>query len=238
MEEIQRSFNERQRRHSSQKTVSFADLVILGGNTAIEEAARRAGYSNVRIPFVPGRTDALQSKTDVTSFNALKPTVDGFRNYEESSARQPETSLVDRAHLLTLATPEMVALLGGLRVLNANSDNSLVGVLTERPGLLTNDFFINLLDDGTVWSPVGADGRLFTGSRAVGAPWTASRVDLVLGSNSQLRAISEAYASADSASHFLRDFVNAWTKVTMLDRFDLLRGPHGQDALTFPSSKL
>eukprot|EP00579_Thalassiosira_antarctica_P006488 CAMPEP_0201892124 /NCGR_PEP_ID=MMETSP0902-20130614/35804_1 /ASSEMBLY_ACC=CAM_ASM_000551 /TAXON_ID=420261 /ORGANISM="Thalassiosira antarctica, Strain CCMP982" /LENGTH=763 /DNA_ID=CAMNT_0048423505 /DNA_START=85 /DNA_END=2373 /DNA_ORIENTATION=- len=206
MEEIQNnSFNKMQ----NQSSCSFADLIILGGNTAIEEAARRAGHTNVRVPFVPGRTDALQSETDVTSFNVLQPSMDGFRNYEGSNDVRPESSLVDRAHLLTLTTPEMVALVGGLRVLNANTDKSLVGVLTDRPGVLTTDFFTNLLDDSTVWSPVG-DGKLFKGSRSAGQPWKASRVDLVMGSNSQLRAISEAYASADSSQYFVKDFINAW----------------------------
>jgi len=230
MEDIQQRFSSMQQTQTNgNKKVSFADLVILGGNTAIEEAARRAGHTNVRVPFVPGRTDALQSETDVTSFQAMQPTMDGFRNYEGSNINddeRPELSLVDRAHLLTLTTPEMVALIGGLRVLNANTDNSLgVGVLTDRPGVLTNDFFTNLLDDTTIWSPMGGGGQeVFQGSRSAGlTPWKASRVDLILGRNSQLRAISESYACADSSQYFVRDFIGAWTKVTMLDRFDLLQ---------------
>lgn len=224
MESIQKSFNAMQERKSG-KRISFADLVVLGGNTAIEEAARRAGHSNVRVPFVPGRTDASQSETDVESFNVLQPSMDGFRNYNGTKDATPESSLVDRAHLLTLTIPEMVVLVGGLRVLNANTDTTQhVGVLTERPGVLTNDFFTNLLDETTVWSPVH-DGKLFQGSRQTSEkkPWMASRVDLVLGSNAQLRAVSESYACADSGQYFVKDFINAWTKVTMLDRFDLLR---------------
>lgn len=217
LEAIQQSFNQSQRQNNNNKQVSFADLIILGGNTAIEEAARRAGHANVHVPFAAGRTDALQSGTDVDSFNVLQPSMDGFRNYEGSNSTSPDSSLVDRAHLLTLTTPEMVVLVGGLRVLNVNTDNPLVGVLTDRPGVLTNDFFTNLLDDDTTWSPVG-DGKLFQGSRSVGKPWTASRVDLVMGSNSQLRAVSEAYACADSSQYFVKDFINAWAKVTMLDR--------------------
>ena len=191
----------------------------MGGNTAVEEAARRAGHSDVNVPFVPGRGDALQSDTDVTSFNALQPTDDGFRNFFEEgndTRTTPEESLIDRSHLLTLTVPEMVVLVGGLRVLNAKG----VGVLTDRPGVLTNDFFTNLLDENTVWSPAGS---LFQGRSAGGQPWTASRVDLILGSNSQLRAVSESYASTDSSPYFINDFINAWTKVMNLDRFDLLR---------------
>lgn len=221
MEEIQLSFNGMQKQSGSNRQISFADLIVLGGNAAIEEAARRAGHTNVHVPFVAGRTDALQSQTDVDSFNALQPTMDGFRNYEGSSSVKPESALLDRAHLLTLTTPEMVVLLGGLRVLGANSDSSLTEVLTDRAGSLTNDFFTNLLDENTAWKPLG-DGKLYQGSRLAGKPWLASRVDVIIGSNSQLRAIGEAYASADSAHFFVEDFVNAWSKVVMLDRFDLL----------------
>jgi len=224
MEGIQHSFNEMKKRNGSDKRVSFADLVVLGGNAAVEEASRRAGYGDVRVPFVPGRTDALQSETDVASFDYLRPSIDGFRNYEGITDRaQPESSLVDRAHLLTLTIPEMVVLVGGLRALNANAGSLGVGVLTDRPGVLTNDFFTNLLDENTDWSPVGDDGRLFRGSRSNGnKPWMASRVDLALGSNSQLRAVCEAYACSDSRRSFLRDFVGAWSKVMTLDRYDLL----------------
>jgi len=223
MEELQSSFNQTQQQKGSTRQVSFADLIVLGGNTAIEEAARRAGHSDVNVPFASGRGDALQSDTDVTSFNALQPTYDGFRNFEgESDMRAtPEESLIDRSHLLSLMVPEMVVLVGGLRVLNATNSSQGVGVLTDRPEVLTNDFFTNLLDENTVWSPAG---NLFQGTRSAGGqPWTASRVDLVMASNAQLRAVSESYASADSSPYFINDFVNAWTKVMCLDRFDLLR---------------
>ena len=231
LEDIQACFNDHHKQSNSNTQVSFADLVILAGNVAIEEAARRAGHSNVRVPFVAGRTDALQSETDINSFQVLQPVTDGFRNYDGKDAR-PEVMLVDRAHLLSLKTPEMVVLLGGLRVLNANADaSSLVGVLTDRPEALTNDFFTNLLDEYTTWSPVGDDGKVFCGVRPTGKPWKASRVDLVMGSNAQLRAISEAYASVDSSNHFVNDFVRAWTKVMMLDRFDLLHIPN-DDGIT------
>ena len=219
VEKLKERFNDNQMKKNSKTRVSFADLIILAGNTAIEEAARKAGHGNVRVPFVAGRTDALQSDTDIVSFGALQPSMDGFRNYE-GKVERPEVSLIDRAHLLTLTTPEMVVLVGGLRVLNANTDQSLVGVLTDHPGTLDNAYFINLLDENTTWSPMG-DGNTFRGNRPTGKPWTASRVDLVFGSNSQLRAVCEAYACADSSRYFLQDFMSSWTKVTMLDRFDL-----------------
>jgi catalase-peroxidase len=230
LEEIQKRFNDHQQQSNIKTQVSFADLVILAGNTAIEEAACRAGYSNVRVPFVAGRTDALQCETDIDSFQVLQPIMDGFRNYEGNDAR-PEISLVDRAHLLSLKTPEMVVLLGGLRVLNANSETSLVGVLTDQPETLSNDFFTNLLDENTIWSSAG-DGKLFRGDRLMGRPWMASRVDLVMGSNSQLRAICEAYACCDSNLQFVNDFVSAWVKVTMLDRFDLVRTANDDNSTT------
>ncbi|KAL7539067.1 hypothetical protein ACHAXR_013272 [Thalassiosira sp. AJA248-18] len=238
IENIQQDFNEMQKRNSSLKQVSFADLIILGGNAAIEEAARLGGHTNVRLPFVPGRTDCKQSETDIESFNALQPSMDGFRNYEGSNDATPESSMLDSAHLLTLTTPEMVALVGGFRVLmNASADNLSVGALTNRSGVLTNDFFTNLLDVKTVWTPV-SDGKLFKGSRPMGKPWMASRVDLVLGSNSQLRAISESYACADSSQYFVKDFVRAWVKVTMLDRFDLVQAKNLEDTATGHISKL
>ena len=216
LEGIQADFNSKNSRQ-----VSFADLVVLAGGVAVEHAAKKAG-SEVTVPFVPGRTDASQDATDVESFNkALKPSVDGFRNYNESSDR-PEHDLFDRAHLLSLSAPETVALVGGLRVLNANSDNMQVGVLTETPGVLDASFFENILDLSTDWAATG-DGKLYLGTRADGGrPWVASRVDLAMASNSQLRAISEVYASDDGKDAFVQDFVDAFAKVMNLDRFDLL----------------
>ncbi|KAL7467027.1 hypothetical protein ACHAXS_007298 [Conticribra weissflogii] len=227
MERIQETFNRKEAEHNSMKRVSFADLVVLGGCVAIQEAARRGGH-DIQVPFVPGRTDASQSETDVASFNeALKPMMDGFRNFEGGNGfeKRPEDALVDRAHLLTLSAPEMVVLVGGLRVLNANTENAGIGVLTDRPEVLTNDFFVHLLDDKIKWSQT-ENGNNFQGihSGVTSRVWTASRVDLILGSNSQLRAISEAYACHDSIHHFLKDFVSAWNKVMMLDRFELIKG--------------
>lgn len=229
LEAVQQEFN--QRKMESNVQVSFADLIVIAGNAAIEEAARRAGKM-ITIPFVPGRTDATQAQTDVDSFSFLEPVIDGFRNYNGSNDVRPEKALIDRAHLLSLTTPEMVALMGGLRVLNANTDSSQIGVLTEQPGVLTNDFFTNILDDNVTWSPSSADGKFFRGTRSTGRDWSASRVDLIIGSNSQLRAIAESYACADSAEYFLRDFINAWVKVMMLDRFDLLRGDDVDESTT------
>ena len=230
LEKGQQDVNQRMKDNNINVQVSFADMVVIAGNAAIEEAARRAGKV-ITIPFVPGRTDATQAQTDVDSFKFLEPVIDGFRNYNGSDDLRPEKALIDRAHLLSLTTPEMVVLMGGLRVLNANTDSSQIGVLTEQPGVLTNDFFANILDDNVKWSP-SVDGKLFRGTRSTGRDWTASRVDLVIGSNSQLRAIAESYASADSAEYFLRDFINAWVKVMMLDRFDLLRGEDVDESST------
>jgi len=226
MEGIQESFNVKEVENNSMKRVSFADLIVLGGCVAIQEAARRGGH-DIQVPFVPGRTDASQSETDVSSFNeALKPIMDGFRNFEGGnySEKRPEVALVDRAYLLTLSAPEMVVLIGGLRVLNANTCNSGIGVLTERPEVLTNDFFVNMLDDNIKWSQI-ENGNTFQGihSGAATEVWKVSRLDLIFGSNSQLRAISEAYACEDSCQHFLKDFVSAWNKVMMLDRFELIK---------------
>ncbi len=203
------------------KRVSLADLIVLGGCAAIEEAARLAGHS-LTVPFTPGRTDASQEQTDVASFSVLEPEADGFRNYVKKDYTVPaEEMLVDKAQLLTLTAPEMTVLIGGLRVLGANAAGSPHGVLTRQPGRLTNDFFVNLLDMGTVWKPASRttyEGR----DRATGdLRWTATRVDLVFGSNSQLRSLAEVYACSDSSSKFLRDFVAAWNKVMSLDRFDL-----------------
>jgi len=217
---VQQAFN---RAQSGGKQVSLADLIVLGGCAAIEKAAQDAGYA-VTVPFAPGRTDASQEQTDVLSFAVLEPVADGFRNYLKGHyAVSAEHLLVDRAQLLTLTAPEMTVLIGGMRVLGANYGGSVNGVLTDRAGVLSNDFFANLLDMGTAWKPnEGADGVFQGSDRATGKPrWTATRVDLVFGSNSQLRAIAEVYASADAGGKFVSDFVAAWNKVMSLDRFDL-----------------
>ena len=203
--------------------VSLADLIVLGGCAAVEQAAKNAGY-DVEVPFAPGRTDASQEQTDVDSFAPLEPVADGFRNYAgKISPRLAEHALVDRASLLTLTAPEMTVLVGGLRVLNTNYDRSGLGVFTDRPGTLTNDFFVNLLDMGTAWQATSESEDTFEGrDRGTGEPrWTGSRFDLVFGSNSQLRAIAEVYASDDAKQKFVRDFVAAWDKVMNLDRFEL-----------------
>ena len=215
LEGVQRSFG---------KKVSLADLIVLAGTAAVEKAARDAGH-NVAVPFTPGRGDATQEHTDVESYGHLEPAADGFRNYGRSTPRaRAEELLIDKAQLLQLTPPELTALVGGLRALNANWDGSSHGVLTSRPGQLTNDFFVNLLDMGTTWTAVEGSGRdLFQGSdRKTGSKkWTATRVDLVFGSQAELRAVSEVYGSADGGEKFARDFVAAWTKVMNLDRFDL-----------------
>ena len=221
LEGIQQEFNASQA--GGNKQVSLADLIVLGGCAAVEQAAKNAGY-DVEVPFAPGRTDASQEQTDVESFAVLEPTADGFRNYLGKGHERPaEQLLVDRAQLLTLTAPEMTVLVGGLRVLDANHDRSELGVLTTRPGALTNDFFVNLLDLGTTWQPTSEAEETFEGrDRGTGElRWTGSRVDLVFGSNSQLRALAEVYASDDSQQKFVRDFVAAWDKVMNLDRFDL-----------------
>ena len=220
LEAIRKEFNEAQ---IGGKQVSLADLIVLAGCAGIEKAARAAGH-DVTVPFTPGRTDASQEQTDVDSFQPLEPTADGFRNYLQGDhGISPEELLLDRAQLLTLGAPEMAVLLGGLRVLNANHGGSQGGVFTNRPGTLTNDFFVNLLDLGTKWEAVTPDEMEFVGrDRRTGEQkWTATRVDLIFGSNSQLRAIAEIYGSADAERKFVRDFVRAWDKVMMLDRFDL-----------------
>jgi catalase-peroxidase len=219
LEGIQGAFNAA---HAG-KEVSFADLVVLGGCAAVERAASEAGFA-VAVPFAPGRGDAAQEQTDVESFAALEPTADGFRNYQGKGNTLPaEYLLLDRANLLTVSAPEMTALIGGLRVLGANYQQSPLGVLTATPGSLTNDFFVNLLDMGTTWKPTSADANVFEGRDAATGEvrWTGSRVDLVFGSNSELRAIAEVYASDDAKEKFVRDFVAAWDKVMNLDRFDL-----------------
>ncbi|MHB1067912.1 MAG: catalase/peroxidase HPI [Candidatus Nanopelagicales bacterium] len=221
LEGIQAAFNDAQA--GTGKAVSLADLIVLGGCAAVQQAARNAGHE-VQVPFTPGRTDASQEQTDVESFAVLEPTADGFRNYLAAGSAVPaEHLLVDRANLLTLTAPEMTVLVGGMRVLGANSPKSDVGVLTKRADALTNDFFVNLLDMGTTWEPTSADEATFQGrDRATGeAKWTGSRVDLVFGSNSQLRALAEVYASDDAQGTFIADFVAAWDKVMNLGRYDL-----------------
>ncbi|HTV46263.1 MAG TPA: catalase/peroxidase HPI, partial [Stellaceae bacterium] len=220
LEAIQRDFNASR---SGGKKVSLADLIVLGGGAAIEKAAKAAGH-DVTVPFAPGRMDASQDETDVVSFAPLEPTADGFRNYLRGEQRlSPEGLLVDRAQLLTLTAPEMTVLLGGLRVLGANAGRSPYGVFTRRPETLTNDFFVNLLDMSTEWQPsAGAEGVYEGRDRKTNeVRWTGTRVDLIFGSHSQLRALAEVYASADSKEKFVKDFVAAWTKVMNLDRFEI-----------------
>ena len=217
LEKIQKDFNK------GSKNVSLADLIVLGASAAIEEAAKKAGHK-IHVPFTPGRTDATQKQTDVHSFAVLEPTSDGFRNYyNDAHKTAAEYLLVDRAALLTLTAPEMTVLVGGLRVLGANADGSKLGVLTDKPGTLTNDFFVNLLDMGISWAPKGADAQTFDAHdiKSGKVKWSASRADLVFGSNSQLRALAEVYASSDAKKKFVKDFVDAWVKVMELDRFDL-----------------
>jgi catalase-peroxidase len=205
--------------------VSIADLIVLGGSVGIEQAAKAAGHA-IAVPFTPGRTDASQDQTDVEGFAVLEPKADGFRNYLQVRYNVPtEELLVDRAQLLGLTGPEMTVLVGGLRVLGANHGGSPHGVLTDRPGQLTNDFFVNLLDMGTAWKQLDDEGNeVFAGTcrKTDARKWTATRTDLVFGSNAQLRALSEVYASADAGEKFVADFVRAWTKVMNADRYDLI----------------
>ena len=220
LEGVQKAFNDAQ---SGNKKVSLADLIVLGGNAAIEKAARDAGH-DVTVPFYPGRTDATEEQTDADSFDPMKPEADGFRNYRRTKFTvSDEEMLLDRAHLLTLTAPEMTVLVGGMRVLDANHGGSKHGVFTDKPGTLTNDFFVNLVDMGIEWKPTGAAGDVFEGhDRDSGeVKWTGTRVDLIFGANSQLRALSEVYAQANAKEKFVSDFVKAWTKVMNADRFDL-----------------
>jgi catalase-peroxidase len=220
LEQIQQDFN----KSGGKKKVSLADLIVLGGCAAVEEAAKKAGH-DVTAPFAPGRTDASQAQTDVNTFEVLEPVGDGFRNYlRKGDPLSPETRLLDRANLLKLTAPQMTVLVGGLRALGATHGQSKHGVFTDRPGTLTNDFFVNLLDAGTAWRPSAADKNVYEGSdRATGkAKWTATAADLVFGAHSQLRALAEVYASDDAKEKFVRDFVAAWNKVMNLDRYDLL----------------
>ena len=221
LERIQQDFN---RSQSDGRKVSLADLIVLGGCAAVEEAARNAGH-DLAVPFAPGRTDASQEQTDVESFAALEPTADGFRNYfRDGEPLSPETKLLDRAYMLTLTAPEVTVLIGGMRALNANHGQTRHGVFTDRPETLTNDFFVNLLDMGTEWQPSGSDGLYDGRDRATGElRWTGTAVDLVFGSHSQLRALAEVYAGDDAQEKFVRDFTAAWDKVMNLDRFDLAR---------------
>ena len=220
LEGIQAQFNASQ---SAGKKVSLADLIVLGGNAGIEQAAKNAG-NPVTVPFTPGRMDASQQQTDVESFALMEPAADGFRNYVRSEVAVPaEALLIDKAQLLTLTAPEMTVLVGGMRVLNTNVGQSTHGVFTKQPETLTNDFFINLLDMGTAWKATSEANDLYQGSdRKTGqSKWTGTRVDLVFGSNAQLRALAEVYASADARQKFVADFVAAWVKVMNLGRFDL-----------------
>jgi catalase-peroxidase len=220
LEGIQKDFNHAQ---SGGKKVSLADVIVLGGGAAVEQAAKKAGF-DVQVPFTPGRTDASQDQTDPVSFAVLEPTADGFRNYFGNGVRRsPAEMLVDRASNLTLTVPEMTVLVGGMRALNANEGQTQYGIFTDRPGTLTNDFFVNLLDMSYTWNKSAASEGIYEGhDRKTGAlKWTATPIDLVFGSNSELRAVAEVYASSDGQEKFVRDFVKAWTKVMTLDRFDL-----------------
>ena len=218
LEGIQKAFNSSA---VGGKKVSMADLIVLAGNAGVEAAAKAAGHAVV-VPFAPGRADATQEQTDVESFAVLEPVADGFRNYRKNGYNvTPEQMLLDKAQLLTLSAPQMTVLVGGLRVLGANVAGSQAGVFTKRPGQLTNDFFVNLVDMATAWKPTGDNAYQGTDRKTGAAKWTATRADLVFGSNSQLRAIAEAYAQEDNKAKFVKDFVAAWTKVMNLDRFDL-----------------
>ena len=220
LEAVQKEFNNAQ---TDDKLVSLADLIVLGGSVGIEQAAKNAGH-DVTVPFTPGRTDALQEQTDIESFAALEPLADGFRNFMKGNhPTSAEEFLVDKAQLLTLSAPEMTVLIGGMRVLHTNFDNSNHGVFTNKPETLSNDFFVNLLDFGTTWKSTTDDGLVFEGrDRKTGnLKWTGTRTDLIFGSNSELRALAEVYAYEDAQEQFVQDFVKAWSKVMNLDRFDL-----------------
>jgi catalase-peroxidase len=220
LETVQRDFNQAQ---SGGKQVSLADVIVLAGSAAVEQAAKDAGV-DVTVPFAPGRTDASQEQTDVESFAVLEPVADGFRNWQRPDDKVPaETRLLDRANLLTLTAAEMTVLVGGLRTLDANCERSALGVLTDRPGKLTNDFFVNLLAAGTEWKASASSPQVYEGrdTQSGAVKWTASSADLAFGSNSVLRSLAEVYAADDANELFVRDFVDAWVKVMNLDRFDL-----------------
>jgi catalase-peroxidase len=222
LEGIQKNFNDSA---SGGKKVSLADLIVLAGCAAVEKAANDAG-TNISVPFTPGRMDASQEQTDVVSFNYIEPRADGFRNYRNTkSDASTEALLIDKAQLLTLSAPELTVLIGGMRVLNTNFDGSAHGVFTTKPGQLTNDFFVNLLNMNTAWKPATEDKEMYQGyDRTTEKPtYTATRADLVFGSNAELRAIAEVYASADGQEKFVKDFIAAWNKVMELDRFDLAK---------------
>jgi catalase-peroxidase len=226
LETIQNDFN---RSQSGGKQVSLADLIVLGGAAGIEQAAKNAGHE-VQVPFTPGRTDASQAQTDVQSFAVLEPSADAFRNYfSADNYRSPPEMLVDKANLLTLTVPETTVLIGGMRSLNANTGGSKHGVFTDRPGTLSNDFFVNLLDMSTQWSKSSTSDGIYEGrDRKTGElKWTATSVDLIFGSNSELRAVAEVYAANDGQELFVEDFVAAWTKVMTLDRFDVSEAGSG-----------
>jgi len=219
LRKIQTDFNAK----NTSKKISMADLIVLAGNTAVEEAAKKAGYP-IMVPFTPGRMDATQEQTDVKSFAVLEPMADGFRNYTKKQyTLTTEELLVDKAQLLTLTAPEMTVLVGGMRTLDANYNNDKNGILTNRPGTLSNDFFVNLLDMSTEWKATSDTKEVFVGrDRKTGdVKWTATRADLIFGSNSELRALAEVYASSDAKEKFVKDFIAAWTKVMNLDRFDV-----------------
>lgn len=219
LQSIKSQFNEK----SGKTKISLADLIVLAGNAGIEAAAKAAGHS-ITVPFTAGRMDASQEQTDIESFDVLEPIADGFRNYQKKQySLSAEELLIDKAHLLTLTAPEMTALLGGLRVVGANHNGSSLGVLTNRPGQLTNDFFVNLLDMRYSWKATNTEETEFEGTdrETNEAVWTASRVDLAFGSNSQLRALAEVYAQSDNEEKFINDFVNSWTKIMNADRFDI-----------------
>ena len=216
-EKIQQGFN------TKKKSVSIADLIVLGGCVGVERAAKSAG-SKIKVPFMPGRGDATQEQTDIHSFGLLEPRADGFRNYSKGKySISAEEMLIDKANLMKLTAPEMTVLVGGMRVLDTNYDGSSNGVFTKKPGTLTNDFFTNLIDMNTTWKEVSEDEELFEGRdrKTNKVKWTGTRADLIFGSNSQLRALAEVYACEDSKDKFLKDFVSAWIKVMNLDRFDL-----------------
>jgi catalase-peroxidase len=216
---VQKEFNTA----NKEKQVSIADLIVLGGAAAIEKAAKDGGHA-ITVPFTPGRTDATEAQTDVASFSVLEPFADGFRNYvKKHTIVSTEEMLIDKAQLLTLTAPELTVLVGGMRVLNTNFDGSSHGVFTHQPGVLTNDFFAHLIDINTTWSASSHSQQTFEGrDRATGnVKWTGTRVDLIFGSNSELRALAEVYASDDAKAKFVHDFVAAWSKVMHLDRFDL-----------------